>query len=213
MPKSRFAELDALVASDAALREELISRGELFGGYHPEMEALQTEHGKKLESLIDEFGWPDAAIDGEAACKNAWLIVMHAISLPSLQRKVLAQCKKNPSGCTPARLAMLEDRTLVFSGKKQKFGTQFDWDANGELRPFPIGDEGNVDSRRTIGGLPSLEETAAQLRARASSEGDKPPANLAGYTRRREEWMLRVGWINDRAEINLAYSAYRPGAS
>ena len=105
--ESPFAELEALAQQDAALRSELLARGELFGGYHPEMEALHTANGRRLEALIDKFGWPDAVRDGEAAQRNAWLIVQHAISLPELQRKVLALLKSNPSYCTPLELAML----------------------------------------------------------------------------------------------------------
>ncbi len=208
MPGLRFAELEALVQRDEAVRAELVERGELFGGYHPEMEALHTANGRTLEVLIDQFGWPDEAQDGVAACANAWLIVQHAISLPSLQRKVLALLKMNPAGCTPPQLAMLEDRTLVFSGKMQRYGTQFDWDSNGELNPFPIEDAGHVDIRRTGVGLPPLKETSARLRERAEKERDKPPPDFLEYVRGREEWMIRAGWIRERSEIDAAYRAH-----
>lgn len=205
----RFANLISLLKSDFALREELILRGELFGGYHPEMEALQTANGKELESLIELFGWPHKDIDGEEAVKSAWYIVMHAISLPSLQRKVLAILKADQDACTPLQLAMLEDRVLVFSGKKQKYGTQMDWDPNGNLNPFPIENFERVNHLRKEVNLPSLQESIATLRERAITERDHPPVNLAEYTRSREDWMLRFGWINNKSEIDKAYSAYR----
>jgi len=205
----RFAGLKSLLNNDFALREGLILRGELFGGYHPEMEALQTANGKELESLIERFGWPDKEIDGEDAVKRAWYIVMHAISLPSLQRQVLAILKANQSFCPLMQLAMLEDRVLVFSGKKQKYGTQMDWDSNGNLNPFPIENFERVDHLRKEVQLPPLQESIATLRQRAITERDHPPDNLAEYTKSREDWMLRVGWINDKSEIDKAYSAYR----
>ena len=96
---SRFAEIKSLLKKDFALRDELISREELFGDYNAEMEALQTANGKKLESLIELFGWPDKEIDGEEAVKCAWYIVMHAISLPSLQRQVLVNLESNRTAC------------------------------------------------------------------------------------------------------------------
>ncbi|MFI5201009.1 MAG: DUF6624 domain-containing protein, partial [Candidatus Kapaibacterium sp.] len=132
-------------------------------------------------------------------------IVMHAISLPELQRKVLALLKSERNSCTPAQLAMLEDRILVFSGKKQIYGTQFDWDKNGVLNPFPIEHLGDVDSRRKQVGLPPLSETVVEHRDRANREGERAPANFAVYTKLREDWMLKVGWIRDRSEIDSAF--------
>jgi hypothetical protein len=54
----------------------------------------------------------------------------------------------------PAQPAYLEDRILCCEGRAQRFGTQFDWDENGELSPQPIEDEHNVDlRRRSVGWL------------------------------------------------------------
>jgi hypothetical protein len=39
-------------------------------------------------------------------------------------------------GDAPAlQAAMLEDRIRAFEGRPQRYGTQFDWDANGEPSP------------------------------------------------------------------------------
>ncbi|HWF44949.1 MAG TPA: DUF6624 domain-containing protein [Candidatus Kapabacteria bacterium] len=206
--QSRFAELDALLSQDFSLREELIERGVLFGGYHPEMETLHIANGKRLEFLIEQFGWPDASIDGSEAIKNAWYIVMHAISLPTLQRRVLKIFKSTPNASSPEQVAMLEDRTLVFSGKKQRFGTQVDWDHNRVLNPFPIENLERVNILRANANMPSLKESLTSLRERALQEVEYPPINIAEYTKRREDWMLRVGWIRDKSEIDPAYSAF-----
>jgi hypothetical protein len=170
----RFAGLKSLLKNDFALRDELILKGELFGGYNAEMEALQTANGKELESLIERFGWPDKEIDGEEAVKSAWYIVMHAISLPSLQRKVLGILESDRTACLPAQLAMLEDRVLVFSGKKQKYGTQMDWNSNGNLNPYPIENIEQVDLLRKEVNLPPLRESIITLRERAITEQDHP---------------------------------------
>ncbi len=204
--ESPYRKLEALVKKDAEVRAQLIERGELFGGYHPEMEAVHTANGRILESLLKTHGWPDAVRDGEAAQTNAWLIVMHAISLPSLQRKVLALLKEHPSGSAPSELAMLEDRTLVFSGQKQKYGTQFDWDATGKLNPFPTEEEENVDKRRAEVGLSPLAEAIRKSRERSVAEGETPPKDFARYSQAREAWMLRVGWIRDVSEIDPGYA-------
>lgn len=36
----------------------------------------------------------------------------------------------------PGNLAYLTDRIAVFEGNPQLYGTQFDWDENGELNPI-----------------------------------------------------------------------------
>ncbi|MFI5202138.1 MAG: hypothetical protein ACHQNE_07110, partial [Candidatus Kapaibacterium sp.] len=72
---NRFDELESLLERDFELRQELLAHGELFGGYHPRMEMVHVENGKRLEFLLDAFGWPDTTLDGDAARKNAWYIV------------------------------------------------------------------------------------------------------------------------------------------
>jgi hypothetical protein len=206
--QSRFAELNVLIAQDFSLREELIERGVLFGDYHPEMEALHIANGRKLELLIEQFGWPDASIDGSKAIKNAWYIIMHAISLPALQRRVLKILQSTPNASSPEQIAMLEDRTLVFSGKKQRFGTQVDWDHNGALNPFPIENVEHVDILRAKANMPPLNDSLISLRERVIEEAEAPPANIAEYTRRREDWMLRMGWIRDKSEIDPSYAVF-----
>jgi hypothetical protein len=200
-----FTELLQLVQEDDTLRQELLNRGELFSGYHQEMEALQIENGKKLEELIDLVGYPQEKKFADAA----WIIIMHAISLPSLQKKILALFKDNPKLYPSAQAAMLEDRVLVFSGKKQKFGTQFDWDENGLLNPYPIENPKSVNERRKQVRLEPIELKIQKLRERAMAEGEKPPLDLAKHSELRENWMLRVGWISDPSEIDPAYNKYR----
>ena len=116
----RFEALDALVQHDIQLRQELVASGELFGDYNSRMEALHIENGKQLDSLLTTFGWPDASGDGEEAVKNAWYIVMHAISLPTLQRNVL----KSTRGTSrlmftgPSRYASRQSSSLLWKKAK-----------------------------------------------------------------------------------------------
>ena len=209
MPHNPFAELEQLIKNDSDLREELVKKDELFSGYHPEMEALHTANGKRLQQLIAEYGWPMAQKYGEEIENAAWMITMHAISLPSLQRNVLALLKQDGDRYPAAQSAMLEDRILVFSGKKQIFGSQMDWDENGILNPFPIEESDKCHTRRKQAGLEPLAEAIKRLRNRAESEHEHPPHDLTKHTELRESWMLRTGWISDPSEIDPAYDRYR----
>jgi hypothetical protein len=205
-----FTTLEELFLKDEELRAKLIKSGELFSGYHPKMEELQIENGKKLQVLIEKYGWPVSEKYGNDIEHAAWMITMHAISLPELQKQVLALLKADPIRNTSPECAMLEDRILVFSGRKQKFGTQFDWDENGLLHPFPIENPEDVDNKRKQVGLEPLELKVQKLRECAIIEGENPPLDLTKHTDLREQWMLRVGWISDLSEIDPAYDKYRP---
>jgi hypothetical protein len=70
----------------------------------------------------------------------------------------------------PRYLTYLTDRIAVLSGEPQLYGTQFDWDVNGELSPNTYDDLALVNSRRKAIGLNSLEEQTILIRNRAKVE-------------------------------------------
>ena len=92
----RFKQLEELAKKDSVLRNDLLQKGELFEGYHPAMESLHIENGHQLQKLVDLYGWPEIATDGKAATNAAFIIFIHAISLPDLQRNMLTIFKKKP---------------------------------------------------------------------------------------------------------------------
>ena len=179
-----------------ALRRSVLERGELFSGYHPELERVHIQNGQELQSILKEFGWPDPQRFGPTAPKNAWHITIHAISLPALMREVLELVQKENLGVPASHVAMLEDRVRVLSGKRQLFGTQFDWNQEGMLAPNPIEDQESVDARRTSVGLEPLADAIARMRRQAESEGDSPPADIAQREKEYQAWRKRVGWAD-----------------
>lgn len=183
-----------MAAADLRKRGELIAAGTLFDGYHPDMESLHIANAKELDAIIDAVGWPHRGIAGVEGAEAAWLIAQHAISLPDFQRKVLRLLKENAGDVPPAQIAMLEDRIRRFEGKPQLYGTQFDWDDNGQLSAGVIEDEANVDRRRANVGLNSLKERTEEMRRRAENEGDKPPADMAKRRKDMDAWAKKVGW-------------------
>jgi len=188
--------LVAMAREDLAKREELVQRGELFGGYHPEMRAVHDRNAAALLAILDESGWPTRSAAGEAAADAAWLIVQHAVGRPDLQRRCrdLMRDAVAAGEADPARLAMLEDRIRLFEGRPQLYGTQFDWDDAGELSPQPIESPDAVDARRAEVGLPPLAQRQAELRRQARREGDRPPEDRAARGRAFEAWLRETGW-------------------
>jgi hypothetical protein len=191
----RLALLLALAEEDRRVRAELAREGSLFGGYHPRMEAVHLANARALSELLAD-GWPKANDVGEDGQEAAWLITQHAISFPKFQR----QCRELlheavQQGEAPAwQLATLTDRIRVLEGQPQLYGTQFDWDENGEISPLPIEDAASVDQRRDQVGLEPLVEALSRHRRDAQESGEHPPPDRNRYLTEQERWLKRVGW-------------------
>jgi hypothetical protein len=185
----------ALAAEDARVRIELARDGSLFGGYHPRMAAVHAANAQVLESALAE-GWPGFSRVGEDGAEAAWLIAQHAIGLPAFQRHCLALLAAAVAqGDVPAtHLAYLTDRVSTLEGCRQVYGTQFDWDEEGQMSPLAIDDEAHVDARRAAAGLPPLAETIARQRSDAAHSGEHAPEDRARHAREFEAWRRKAGW-------------------
>ena len=185
-----------MAEEDLRVRAELAATGCLFQGYHPSMRALHDRHAHRLAHILAEHGWPGERRVGEDGAQAAWLIVQHAIAQPGFQRQALRQMSAAAArGEVPGwQVAMLEDRIRTFEGRPQRYGTQFDWDAAGQLSPLPIEDRAGVDERRKALGLRPLEEQITAQRDAADQGGEHPPVDWAARQREREAWLRDVGW-------------------
>jgi len=189
-------ELLAMVRRDSEVRQRLLQAGRLFDGYHPEMEAVHRENGRRLVEILEQYSFPGRELIGDDGVHAAWLIVQHAIGLPSLQRtalpliRELADRGELPRAC----VAMLDDRIRCFEGRWQRFGTQFDWDDDDQLSPLPIDDIGGVDARRAEVGLPPLAAAIHAQREQAIAQRIRPPKDRAQNALERDAWLRRVGW-------------------
>src|SRR5262245_25282419 len=153
------AELLAMAEEDQRVRAELAADGSLFDGYHPRMAEVHRQNAARLSALLDQHGWPGAAVVGEDGSAAAWLVLQHAIGDPPVMcRGLELLARLEPGTVDPVQLAMLEDRIRAFEGRPQRYGTQYDWDDRGQLSPLPIEDPGSVDDRRRAIGLGPLEE-------------------------------------------------------
>ena len=189
------AELLAMAAEDQRVRAELAAAGVLFDGYHPRMAEVHRRHAARLAAILDRHGWPGPAQVGADGTAAAWLVLQHAIGDPPLMRRGLALLSRlAPGEVDPAQLAMLEDRVRAFEGRPQRYGTQYDWDENGQLGPLPIEDPGRVDERRRSVGLGPLAENTRRIREETARAGERQPPDRAERQRRKREWERSVGW-------------------
>ncbi|SFD84922.1 DUF6624 domain-containing protein [Flavobacterium phragmitis] len=183
--------------ADFELREKLIQNGKLSEGYNPEMEKLHNKNAKELEVIISQIGYPSIDKVGEEASQSAWIIIQHAIAQPDFMRKCAKELEKavNENKADPINLAYLTDRIAVFEGKPQLYGTQFDWDENGEMSPNSFDDLTKVNERRKQIGFNTLEEQIKIMRKRVKDENQLRPIDFEKRKLEMEEWRKKTGWI------------------
>ncbi len=184
--------------ADLELRDRLVKEGQLGEGYNQEMEELHNSNAHLLNDIIDTIGYPTIDKVGEEASEAAWLIIQHSIGQPGFMKK----CKKllekavSENQADPKNLAYLADRIAVLEGKPQLFGTQFDWDQNGELNPRRYDDVGEVNRRRQALGLNTLDAQTVLMRRQAEKENQSPPEDYEERKKTMDEWRKATGWIN-----------------
>lgn len=186
-------ELLAMREADSVTRERLAKTGELFEGYNAEMEAVHLRNAARLEELIDEYGWLGKSKVGEDGAEAAWLIVQHAISLPKFCKKALEMLEEaGKTGEVPRwQAAYLSDRIAFFENRPQRYGTQADWNKNGEMEIWNLENEEKVNEYRAEVGLKPLENKVLQ----SEEFKENAPENRDERDRESKEWARNVGWI------------------
>jgi hypothetical protein len=189
-------ELLQLMQLDIDTTDRLAQNGELFEGYNPKMQRLHRSNAERLKEIIKEHGWPGISLVGKEAAEAAWIILQHNIGDPKMFRQMLPKLRiaAKKGEIDKIWLAKTIDRIRVYEGKPQLYGTNYDWDENGDLSPYPIQNIKNVDRLRKEIGLPPLSEYTEMMRKKAKVREEKPPTDLKKYRRQMEEWCHMTGW-------------------
>ncbi len=201
-PRALRCDLLDMARLDHSVRAELAASGRLFNaGYEPRMARVHQRNARRLRRIIESVGWPGSDLVGGDGAEAAWLVLQHAISEPDLLRGALPllTTAAREGKASPAHAAMLEDRIRFFEGRPQRYGTQFDWDADGSLSTGEVEDPQKLAERRDAVGLPRLEEQIEEVRSRATAEGQRPPADYRAYVDARDEWASNAGWRAGRS--------------
>ena len=195
-PEIRKALLE-LASEDARVRAELEADGTLYAGYNARMREVHERNAAALERIIDAHGWPGIHLAGRDGADAAFRVAQHAIGLPRFQRRCLKllQAAVARGDADAQHAAYLDDRIAYNERRPQKYGTQFDWDANGEMSPHPVDDLKAVDRRRQALGLPPLAQHAAHVRSSWRSSSVMPPADWHARQREIEAWAREAGWL------------------
>ncbi|MBA3709494.1 MAG: hypothetical protein H0W83_11830 [Planctomycetes bacterium] len=112
-----------------------------------------------LKTLVGELGWIDATRFGAEAANTAFLIVQHSGDLPLMIAALPAielDVKKKKIDCQG--YALLFDRTQLYLGRKQRFGTQVGQNDKGEMIVLACEHPAEVEKRRKEIGLFPLSQ-------------------------------------------------------
>nr|WP_320020819.1 DUF6624 domain-containing protein [uncultured Draconibacterium sp.] len=182
--------------TDLEFRNKLVQSGQLGEGYNEEMEKLHNRNAKILNEIIDTIGYPTVDKVGKEANEATWLVIQHSIGQPAFMKKCmkLLEIAVRENKANSKNLAFLTDRVAVFENKPQLYGTQFDWDENGELNPNLFDNLTKVNQRRKSIGLNSLEEQTEIIRKQTKNENQSPPTDFGKRKREIDKWKkLLVG--------------------
>jgi len=161
---SRSADVDAMSGEERAAFFEAAREGDIA-------------RAARLEDIVDQHGWPTAAMVGEDAAHAAFLIVQHADHDPAFQARCLALLERAAAeGEIEGRhVAFLTDRVRVKQGLAQVYGTQYGvemLDGGGfrYLAPIVV-DPAGLDERREAVGLEAWVEYDRRM---AEMQGREP---------------------------------------
>lgn len=119
----------------------------------------QSRNLKLIDSIYAQHGWLAYSEVGYKGAMAQFLVIQHSDLLT--QKKWLVRVTKAVNECLlqPENLALLTDRILVQSGKKQLYGSQLRVDPKRKKYvPFDIESPSLVDSRRAKLGMVSLDQ-------------------------------------------------------
>jgi hypothetical protein len=117
----------------------------------------------RLRAIVEAHGWPGRRLVGREAAKSAWLILQHSDAL-DLQQSLLPKLwvAADSGEVSKGEVAMLTDRVLLRSGKRQRYGSGFSM-RDGRMVLDSVESLDGLDARRAAGGLPPMAEYARVL--------------------------------------------------
>ena len=117
------------------------------------MESVDRQHEEPLRDILDKYGVPTISMVGPEAAAGFVLMIQHQPM--EFRRRVLPALKANVDAgeADAENYALVYDRFARNEGRDQKYGTQLQCDAKGELVEAPIEDAAGVNQRRAELGM------------------------------------------------------------
>ena len=182
---------------DQKILEEISKNSNLFDDYHKELRAIHQANTLRLKEMIEEIGFPNISKVGKEGYEAAFIIIQHSIDFPDFMKTFAKMIKQEASNGDAYMIhyAYLIDRIHVYQDLNQVFGTQFDFDASGEMSPINVEDLEKVNHNRLAIGLNSIYDQIEIMRNRAKKLHQLPPKNPIEKKKKYDMWRKEVGWI------------------
>lgn len=122
------------------------------------MGKLDTVNQATMDSLMTRHGWISSKLVGNMVFVQ-FLVMQHAPLELRLKHERVIRQGLDCGDLSPAQFALYEDRTAIFSGKKQRYGTQITYPEGGGT-PYvdPCEHPEQVNALRASIGLPPMSE-------------------------------------------------------
>jgi hypothetical protein len=165
-PKSLAEEFDRRIVLDQGVRN-VFSRNDItaeeqkaiVAAIDADWRAIDDDNDAFVKRSLPPDGWFKFSRDGKTVGHDAWLIVQHSPDREFQRKVLLAMTPLVKAGeASGPEYALLYDRTEMFAGRPQRFGSQGVC-KDGKLTIYTLEDEARVDERRhEIGLTQTLEE-------------------------------------------------------
>jgi len=164
------AELEDMYLSDQGIRERVATMTSFDGTIVAEMNRTDSLNQLRLGQFLAAYGWLPRSKIGDQAADGIFYVIQHGPVEVMEQYLEDLQGLASQREADPTHAALMEDRILMYRGKRQRFGTQarsrLTADGQTEYYIWPIEDIEMVNERRAAAGFEqSVEENAARLQA------------------------------------------------
>lgn len=113
----------------------------------------------KVQGILDKYGWLGVEDVGKHGNSALFLVIQHSDLSTQIKYLPLLEEAIKAGKASASDLALLTDRILVRSDKRQKYGSQIGKNNRTGLNyVLPMLDPENVDKRRAEKGLPPMRE-------------------------------------------------------
>jgi hypothetical protein len=127
-------------------------------------DSVDVPHTKRLEEMFDQIGFPNTAKVGKDGMQ-AFMILLQHVAGDELRVKALKPITKafEDKELPAMDYANFVDRLRLHQGKKQLYGTGFDFKGD-KMVMSPTEDIKNLDKRRAKVGLPPMSEAIKMMK-------------------------------------------------
>lgn len=163
--------LETMVDKDQNIRRILIDSIGIgspnAGPYIKQMMDIDSGNQEKIKMILHKYGWIEQSKIGTKAAQAFFYTIQHSDKTLMMQWFPEFKRLADLGEADKVECAMMEDRLLMWQGKKQIYGSQAaTFTPDKKMTVWPIEDAEHVNDRRNkIGFALTVEENAARLNA------------------------------------------------